>query len=78
MVLIMLPVSINGIGVREVSFVGFFSLAGMPESGAFVVSFAVSVLTTLTTAVGGIIYMFDKGTSPAGSHGESKNEGTRS
>jgi len=59
MVLIMLPVSINGIGVREVSFVGFFSLAGMPESGAFAISFAVSVLTTLTTAVGGIIYMFD-------------------
>ncbi|MDO9542764.1 MAG: lysylphosphatidylglycerol synthase transmembrane domain-containing protein [Kiritimatiellia bacterium] len=63
MVLIMLPVSINGIGVREVSFVGFFSLAGMPESGAFAISFAVSVLTTLTTAVGGIIYMFDKGPS---------------
>ena len=61
MVLIMLPVSLNGIGVREVSFVGFFSLAGMPETGAFVVSFAVSVLTTLTTAVGGLIYMFDKG-----------------
>jgi len=63
MVLIMLPVSINGIGVREVSFVGFFSLAGMPESGAFAISFAVSVLTTLTTAVGGIIYMLDKGPS---------------
>jgi len=63
MVLIMLPVSINGIGVREASFVGFFSLAGMPESGAFVVSFAVSVLTTLTTAVGGLIYMLDKGPS---------------
>lgn len=60
MVLIMLPVSLNGIGVREVSFVGFFSMAGMPESGAFVVSFAVSVLTTLTTAVGGLIYMFDR------------------
>lgn len=70
MVLIMLPVSINGIGVREVSFVGFFSLAGMPESGAFAISFAVSVLTTLTTAVGGIIYMFDRsptgGIKPAG------------
>jgi len=65
MVLIMLPVSFNGIGVREVSFVGFFSLAGMPESDAFMVSFVVSLLTTLTTAVGGIIYMFDKG--PGGS-----------
>lgn len=61
MVLIMLPISLNGIGVREVSFVSFFSLAGLPESAAFVISFAVSILTTLTTAVGGIIYMFDKG-----------------
>ena len=60
MVLIMLPISLNGIGVREVSFVGFFAMAGMPESGAFVVSFTVSVLTTLTTALGGIIYMFDR------------------
>jgi len=60
MVLIMLPISLNGIGVREVSFVSFFSMAGMPESGAFVVSFTVSVLTTLTTAVGGLIYMFDR------------------
>ena len=68
MVLIMLPVSFNGIGVREVSFVGFFSLAGMPESGAFMVSFAVSVLTTLTTAVGGIIYMFDKGPGNSSPH----------
>lgn len=60
MVLIMLPVSLNGIGVREVSFVGFFAMAGLPEIGAFVVSFTVSILTTLTTALGGIIYMFDR------------------
>ena len=59
MVLIMLPVSISGVGVREASFVGLFSLAGMPESGAFAISFAVSVLTILATAVGGLIYMFD-------------------
>jgi uncharacterized protein (TIRG00374 family) len=69
MVLIMLP-SINGIGVREVSFVSFFSLVGMPQSEAFVVSFAVSVITTLTTAAGGIIYMFDKGVS--GSRGNAE------
>ncbi len=72
MVLIMLPVSFNGIGVREVSFVSFFALAGMPQSGAFVVSFAVSVLTTLTTAVGGLIYMFDRGPG-----GIKENEGCR-
>lgn len=60
MLLIMLPVSINGIGIREGSFVVFFALVGVPSSEAFIISFAVSVLTTLMTAVGGIIYMFDK------------------
>ncbi len=60
MLLIMLP-SINGIGIREVSFVTFFAQAGVPEAQGFAVSIVVSVLTTLMTAVGGLVYMFDKG-----------------
>ena len=60
MLLIMLPVSINGIGVREISFVALFEQVGMSSSEAFIVSFVVSVLTTLMTAVGGVVYMFDK------------------
>ncbi len=59
MVLIMLPVSFNGIGIREGSFVAFFALAGVSSADAFMVSFAVSLLTTLTTAVGGLIYLAD-------------------
>lgn len=59
--LVMLPVSINGIGVREGSFVAFFALVGVPASEAFIVSFGVSVLTTLITAAGGFFYMFDNG-----------------
>jgi len=60
MLLIILPVSINGIGVREGSFVAFFTLVGVPSSQAFIISFVVSVLTTLMTAIGGVVYMFDK------------------
>lgn len=60
MLLIMLPVSFNGFGVREGSFVVFFARVGVPSSEAFIISFVVSVLTTLMTAVGGVIYMFDK------------------
>ena len=63
MLLIMLP-SINGIGVREVSFMAFFARAGIPSAPsseqAFIISFVVSELTTLMTAVGGVVYMFDK------------------
>lgn len=62
MLLIMLPISIGGFGIREGSFVGFFSLIGMGSADAFVVSFTVSLLTTLTTACGGLIYLFDKST----------------
>ncbi len=60
MLLIMLPISINGIGVREGSFVAFFRLVNVPSTEAFVISFAVSVLTTLMTAVGGLVYILDK------------------
>ena len=60
MLLIMLPVSINGIGLREGSFVVFFARVSVPTSQALIVSFVVSVLTTLMTAIGGIVYMFDK------------------
>jgi hypothetical protein len=60
MLLIMLPVSFNGFGVREGSFVVFFARVGVPSSQAFIISFVVSVLTTLMTAVGGVVYMFDK------------------
>lgn len=60
MLLIMLPVSINGIGVREGSFVAFFGLMGVPAAQSFAVSFGVSLLTTLITALGGIFYMADR------------------
>lgn len=60
MVLIMLPVSFNGIGIREGSFVAFFAMVGVSSADAFVVSFTVSLLTTLTTAVGGLIYLLDR------------------
>ncbi len=63
MLLIMLPISINGIGVREGAFTGFFALVGVPAPEAFVISFAVSVLTTLMTAAGGLFYMLDRGLS---------------
>ncbi len=64
-VLIMLPFSFGGIGIREGSFVAFFAVVGVPAADAFTVSFAVSILTTLTSAVGGLIYLCDRGV-PAG------------
>jgi uncharacterized protein (TIRG00374 family) len=58
--LMMLPISFNGLGLREGGFVAFFALLGMEKHTAFVISFAVSLITTLTTAIGGIIYLLDK------------------
>ncbi|MBA4386420.1 MAG: hypothetical protein C0404_00460 [Verrucomicrobia bacterium] len=56
---IMLPV-FNGIGVREACFVAFAKYVGIDRDVALVVSSAVSLVTTLTTALGGIIYLFDR------------------
>ena len=63
-VLIMLPVSFSGIGLREGSFVAFFALIGVPASESFIISFTVSVLTILATAVGGLFYMVDRSGRP--------------
>lgn len=57
---IMLPV-FNGIGVREACFMKFAGLVNVAPGVALVVSTAVSIVTTLTTALGGIIYLFDRG-----------------
>ncbi len=66
MVLVMLPVAFSGLGVREGSFVAFFVMVGVSAADAFVISFTVSLLTILTTAVGGIIYLCDKAPAAAG------------
>lgn len=50
--LIMLPVSIGGLGVREMSYVGLFGLAGMSEEQAFTLAVLTMLLTRLMSLPG--------------------------
>lgn len=57
-VILMIPVSIGGLGVREGAFVAFFTLAGMSLDEAVIVSFTSSLITNIVTVSGGIVYLF--------------------
>jgi hypothetical protein len=55
------PISIQGFGVREASYVYFFTLVGVPNEIAFVFGFVMQVMLELTTsAIGGVVYMMDR------------------
>lgn len=59
--LLAIPISVQGFGVREVSYVYFFGLVGIPNELAFAFGFVMQVLQeVITSAVGGIVYGFDK------------------
>lgn len=54
----MLPFSIAGIGIRESSFVFFYSKVGVPTASAFAVSALVSMMVLASAFPGGIIIAF--------------------
>jgi len=59
--LLAIPISIQGFGVREVSYVYFFGLVGIPNELAFALGFVMQVLLeVIISAVGGLVYGFDK------------------
>lgn len=56
-IIIMVPVSIGGLGVREGSFVGLFSLVGVPVTESFAISATNSIMVTIIALFGGLIYL---------------------
>ncbi len=56
----MLPVSINGLGVREGSYVFFFSKLGLPLAYSLSVSLTFFFTVTLVSLIGGLIFAFQK------------------
>ena len=53
----MLPVSLNGFGVREATFTYYFSRIGLPIESALVVSFAGAGLIILFSLSGAVAYL---------------------
>lgn len=61
MILIMLPLSVGGFGLREGVFVGLFALAGMSKVDAFALGFATSLTDIILSLLGGILYLSYRG-----------------
>ena len=53
----MLPVSMNGFGVREAAFGFYFSRLGLPLESALLVSFVGAALVILFSLSGGVVYL---------------------
>jgi uncharacterized protein (TIRG00374 family) len=58
LLIMLLPVSINGIGPSQVAFVWFFGRAGVPEAQAFALSLLFVALGIVGNLPGGLLYAF--------------------
>lgn len=56
----MLPISMNGLGIREGAYVFFFSMFGMSSSQAFSLSLLIFLSIVFFGIIGGCIYVFSK------------------
>lgn len=54
----MIPVSLNGMGLREYAFLSLFSAAGVPAESCIALGLLSSILIILSSLPGGIIYIF--------------------
>ena len=74
MLIIMIPISIGGLGVREGTFVAFFNLLGVTINKAIIISFTNSIIDTFNTLIiGGSAYLFYKAPIKEGIISENKN-----
>jgi uncharacterized protein (TIRG00374 family) len=53
----MLPLSLNGVGLREWSFVTLFAMAGVSKEQALSLALATWLIILLNSAIGGLIYL---------------------
>jgi uncharacterized protein (TIRG00374 family) len=58
LLVMLLPVSINGIGTSQMGFVWFFGRAGVPEAEAFALSVLFVALGVVGNLPGGLLYAF--------------------
>jgi uncharacterized protein (TIRG00374 family) len=59
-VITMIPVSLNGLGVREASYVLFFQSIGVPEGIALSVSLLFFILVTISSLIGGLFWLMER------------------
>ncbi len=58
--LVALPISIQGFGVRESSYAILFSSVGVNSAAAFSIGFLNQIVKVVTSVIGGIVYVFKR------------------
>jgi uncharacterized membrane protein YbhN (UPF0104 family) len=53
----MIPISVNGFGVREATFVAFFALAGLPAEAAMLLSFTGTAVIMAWSLAGACVHL---------------------
>ena len=56
-VITMIPISLNGLGLREMGYVALFTQAGVPRQVAFSMSLTIYSFTVISGLIGGVIYV---------------------
>lgn len=59
-IVVMIPISVGGLGVREGTFVTFFTSLGFSTSDAVMVAFTSSLITNVLSLSGGVFYIFNR------------------
>ncbi len=56
-VIVSLPISLNGIGVREAAGIQLFGLVGLPPGSAFSLQFATYLVAVAISLIGGVVFL---------------------
>jgi uncharacterized protein (TIRG00374 family) len=59
-IITMIPVSLNGMGLREYAFMGLFSAVNVPPASCIALGLVMSLVILLASLPGGIVYIFYK------------------
>lgn len=65
LLVMLVPISVNGLGTSQVAFVYLFGLVGVPRAQAFTLSILCVALGAIGNLPGGFIYAFGRPSSPA-------------
>lgn len=60
LVLLFLPISFNGVGVREVAFITFFGLVGVTKEQGFLIALTPYLMLLLSSGCGGVLLLKSK------------------
>lgn len=61
---LLIPLSVNGIGLKEVAFVFFLGLVGVPQAAAFSLSLVFHSIIVLSSLPGGFVWFRERSTPP--------------